>query len=128
MESTPRRRRPIRASRKRQVFYALSGIVVVVVIGTVGFNQIEGMRWVDAFYMESMLATGQGPPMQLTTDAGKIFASIMGFVSVGSVITGLVFTLVPIISQLWREGIERVEMDARALEKELAGKKDKGQG
>jgi hypothetical protein len=82
---------------------------VVVIVGTSGFRAIEGMGWVDAFYFESMLATGQGPPIQLTTDAGKIIASVMGFVSVGSVITSLVFTLVPIISQLWKEGLERIE-------------------
>jgi hypothetical protein len=122
----PGRRRPIPASRKRQVFYAVSGILVVMVVGVIGFHQIEGMKWVDAVYMESMLATGQGPPISLTTDTGKLFASVMGFVSVGSVITGLVFTLVPIISQLWREGLERVEEDARTLERELTRKKDSG--
>jgi hypothetical protein len=116
---------PDPSSRKRRVFYALSGIAVVMVVGTVGFYQIEGMKWVDAFYMESMLATGQGPPIPLNTDGGKIFASIMGFVSVGAVFTGLVITFVPIISQIWRESLMRVEKDARALEGDLARKKAK---
>jgi hypothetical protein len=119
-------RRRVPASRKRRVFYAVSGILVVLVIGTIGFHEIEGMRWVDAAYMESMLATGQGPPIPLTTDWGKVFASVMGFVSVGSVITGLVFTLVPIVSQLWREGLERVEADAKEIEKELVRKGEQG--
>jgi hypothetical protein len=60
----------------------------------------------------------------LMTDSDKIFASIMAFVSVGSVITALVVTLIPIISQLWREGWDRVENDARALEKEMTRKKE----
>ncbi|MDA4116751.1 MAG: hypothetical protein OK455_00205 [Thaumarchaeota archaeon] len=111
------------SSRKRRVFYALSGIIAVMVGGTIGFHQIEGMDWVNAVYFESMLATGQGPPIQLATDWGKIFASIMAFVSVGSVITALVVTLIPIISQLWREGLERVEKDARVLGEEIEGKK-----
>jgi hypothetical protein len=72
-----------------------------------------------------MLATGQRPPIQLTTDAGKIFASIMAFVSVGSVISALVVTLIPIISQLWREGLEKVEEDAKGLERKTAQKKEK---
>jgi len=110
------------------VFYALSGILAVMVIGTVGFHQIEGMDWVNAVYFESMLATGQGPPIQLMTDSGKIFASVMAFVSVGSVITALVVTLVPIISQLWREGWERAEKDAKEVERELTGKKEKADG
>jgi len=90
-----------------------------------GFHEIEGMSWVNAIYFESMLATGQGPPIQLNTDSGKIFASVMGFVSVGTVFTTLVVTLVPIISQLWREGWDRVEKDAKVFEREMAGEKDK---
>jgi len=113
------------ASRKRRVFYAFSGIIVVMVVGIIGFHQIEGMNWVNAIYFESMLATGQGPPLTLTTDAGKLFASVMAFVSVGSVITALVVTLIPLISQLWREGLERAERDVKALEKDLTRKKDK---
>jgi len=107
-------------SRKRRLFYAVSGIVLVMVIGIVGFHQIEGMDWVNALYFESMLATGQGPPLALATDSGKVFASVMGFVSVGTVFTSLVVTLVPIISQLWRETLERMERDAKALEDDLS--------
>jgi hypothetical protein len=113
-------------SKKRVVYYAFSGIIAVMVVGTVGFHQIEGMNWVDALYFESMLATGQGPPLQLTTNAGKLFASLMAFVSVGAVLSSLVITLAPLISQIWREGLEKAERDARKLEEELAGKKDEG--
>jgi hypothetical protein len=110
-------------SRRRRLFYAVSSIVLVMVVGIVGFHQIEGMGWVDALYFESMLATGQGPPLALTTDSGKIFASVMGFVSVGTVFTSLVVTLAPIISQLWRESLVRVEKDAKALENDLSREK-----
>jgi hypothetical protein len=112
-------------SRERRLFYAVSGIVLVMVIGIVGFHQLEGMDWVNALYFESMLATGQGPPLALTTDSGKIFASVMGFVSVGAVFTSLVVTLVPIISQLWRESLERMEKDAKELHNDLSGNKEK---
>ena len=107
------------ASWKRRVFYSFTGVVAVMVVGTVGFHQIEGMNWVNAAYFESMLATGQGPPIPLETSAGKVFASVMAFVSVGSVITALVVTLIPLISQLWREGIERAERDVKELEKDV---------
>ncbi|HVC27718.1 MAG TPA: hypothetical protein VND40_06105 [Nitrososphaerales archaeon] len=110
-------------SRKGRVFYAFSGIAAVMVVGIVGFHQIEGMNWVNAFYFESMLATGQGPPLTLNTDAGKLFASVMGFVSVGAVFTTLVITLAPIVAQLWREGLDRVEKDAKTLEREFWSEK-----
>jgi hypothetical protein len=51
----------------------------------------------------------------------------MGFVSVGTVFTSLVVTLVPIISQLWREGLERVEKDAKTLEDDLSRKEKRAE-
>jgi hypothetical protein len=111
----------------RRVVYALSLIASVMVVGIVGFHYIEGMNYVDALYFESMLATGQGPPLTLTTDNGKIFASIMAFVSVGSILTTIVYTLGPVLSSVWREGLERVEKEARTVEKDVEGKKDQAQ-
>jgi hypothetical protein len=102
MASAPPGQNSSSASRMRRLFYAFSGIVVVMVVGIVGFHQIEGMDWVNAIYFESMLATGQGPPLALNTNAGKLFASVMGFVSVGAVFATLVVTLAPILSQVWR--------------------------
>jgi hypothetical protein len=88
----------------------------VLVIGTVGFRIIAGTDWVDSFYFESMLATGQGPPFPLTTDDAKLFASAMAFISVGSVVTAIFFTLGPILARFWRESLEFVEEGARELE------------
>src|ERR1035437_4400181 len=125
MNSPSSAQRSSSENRRRNVAYALSAIVVVMIVGTIGFHDIEGMSWMNAIYFESMLATGQRPPIQLTTDAGKIFASIMAFVSVGSVISALAVTLIPIISQLCREGLEKVEEDAKGLERKTAQKKEK---
>jgi hypothetical protein len=86
------------------------------IVGAVGFHLIEGASWVNAFYFESMLATGQGPPFTLTTDAGKIFASIMGFVSVGSSLTAVLFVLGPMLGRLWRRFVEDVEEDVHRVE------------
>jgi hypothetical protein len=119
-----RRRSQLPASRRRIVVYSLSLVVLVLVV-VVGFHQLERMRWVDAVYFESMLAAGQGPPISLTTDWGKIFASVMGFVSVGTVLVSLVVNIGPIISQVWRESIEQLEADARKLEQDVSGKKKK---
>jgi hypothetical protein len=109
----------------RRAVYGIIAIVLVLIVGTLGLRSIEGVSYVNAFYFESMLASGQGPPFALNTDAGKIFASIMGFVSVGAVLTTLVFTLTPIAAQIWREGLERVEMEARRVESDLAAEKEK---
>jgi hypothetical protein len=99
-----------------RVVYAVSLIICVMVVGILGFHYIEGMNYVNALYFESMLATGQGPPLALTTDNGKLFASVMAFVSVGSVLTTLVYTLGPVLASVWRESIERVEGEVKKIE------------
>ena len=113
-------RGPHRRSAIRRALLAISAVVAAEVVGTVGFHVIEGANWVNAFYFESMLATGQGPPFTLNTDTGKIFASIMAFVSVGSTLSAVIFTLGPLLTRIWRTFVEDVESEARALERGVA--------
>jgi len=103
----------------RRLVYALLGIGLVLAVGTVGFELIAGLSLVNSFYFESMLATGQGPPLSLTTDGSKIFASIMAFVSVGSVVSTLLFAVGPVVRQFWREEVQHIEQGAREVEREL---------
>jgi hypothetical protein len=111
--------RPLRRTRARRAIYALVFLSLVLIAGTIGFHLVAGLDWVNSLYFESMLATGQGPPLTLTTDASKLYASAMAFLSVGSVITTVVFTLGPIVARMWREAAERIEHDARRLEEDL---------
>lgn len=114
------------ATALRRVAYALLGIVVVMIVGIEGFRTIEGMNLVNAIYFESMLATGQGPPFPLVTTTGKLFASAMAFISVGSVITTLFFTLSPIFAQIWKEVLERAQDEVKVIEKDVTPNKDAG--
>jgi hypothetical protein len=112
---------PLTRPEIRRAVYAVAAVALAEIIGTIGFHLIESVNWVDAFYFESMLATGQGPPFTLYTDAGKIFASIMGFVSVGSVLSAVIFVLGPFALRLWRESMQIVEREARTLERVVVG-------
>ena len=112
--------RPPRRSRLRRALLAIGAVAAAEIIGTVGFHVIEGAGWINAFYFESMLATGQGPPFALNTNVGKVFASIMAFVSVGSTLSAVIFTLGPILTRIWRNLVEDVEGDARSLEHHVA--------
>ncbi len=87
----------------------------VVAFGTVGMHLIEGLSYLDAFYFMSMLATAQGPASTPTTAAGKIFASLISFVSVGCVVASLGFLFGPFFGQLWRVGVEKLEDDVLHL-------------
>lgn len=100
--------------------YSLIAIVLVLAIGTIGIQLLANSGWVDAFYFESMLATGQGPPFPLTSDAAKLFASGMAFISVGTVLTTLLVNIGPVLGRLWREGIADVERAFERLEGETS--------
>ena len=91
-------------------------IFAVMVIGTGGIHLIENDPWVDAFYMMSMIATAQGPASTPHTDAGKIFLSIMSFVSVGSVVASLGFLFGPFLGVLFKIGVNKFEEEIRIIE------------
>jgi hypothetical protein len=106
-------------SARRRLVYALAGILVVLFVGALGFHLIAGLSAVDSLYFESMLATGQGPPLTLTTDNAKVFASIMAFVSVGSVVSALLFSVGPVVRIVWHNSVVWVEKEARQLERDV---------
>jgi hypothetical protein len=117
-EGTRLRRLPRRQVRRAE--YSVVAVLVVLIIGTVGFHFLAGLDPVDSLYFECMLATGQGPPLVLTSDSAKLFASAMAFLSVGTVLTTLVLNLGPVVGQLWREGVEHAERELRKVEEEVA--------
>jgi hypothetical protein len=71
-----------------------------------------------------MLVTAEGPPNAPATDVGKIFASFMAFVGVGSVVTALVFILGPALATIWRQGLWEVEKEIRVAEHRIERKKN----
>lgn len=98
--------------------YSFVLIAAVVALGTVVMNAIEGWSYLDSFYFTSFIATGQGPPSNLQPDnpLGKIFASLLAFVSVGTVITALLFLFGPFLGRLLKAGEERLEEVGKEIE------------
>jgi voltage-gated potassium channel len=120
-------RRPAGVSRIprsffRRAAYSFGLIAAVLLIGTLGMHWIEGWSYLDSFYFTSFIATGQGPPANLNpaTSSGKVFASVLAFVSVGTVITALLFLFGPFLGRLLRAGEEKIV----ELEREVEGKGD----
>ena len=102
------RRHPYHPAWKRAL-YSLALILSVLVIGTVGFHAIESRSYVDAFYQASMIATAQGSAEVPATAMGKIFSSLLAFLSMGAVVAASGFLFGPFLGQLWRIGHERWE-------------------
>jgi voltage-gated potassium channel len=121
-QSNAKRRMRIPSSIWRRALYAFALIVVVELVGTLVMHAIEGWSYLDSFYFTSFIATGQGPPGNLQPDSplGKVFSSVLAFVSVGTVITALLFIFGPFLGRVLREGEERLEelgRDVKELEK-----------
>ena len=93
----------------RRGAYSFALVASVMVIGTLGIHLIERMSYLNAFYFMSMIATAQGPAATPLTSAGKVFTSIMAFISVGTVIAALGFLFGPFFGTLWNIGVKRLE-------------------
>ena len=99
-------------------------IAAVVAIGTFAMHAIEGWSYLDSFYFTSFIATGQGPPsnLQPASDLGKVFSSVLAFVSVGTVITALLFLFGPFLGRVLKAGEEKLEDAEKRVEREVEGK------
>lgn len=103
----------------RRGVYSLLFVAAIVTIGTLGMRRPEGLSYLDAFYFVSMIATAQGPSVAPVTVAGKLFAALMAYVSVGSVVAALGFFFGPFFGQLWHLGVKWLEDEAHG-----GGKRD----
>jgi hypothetical protein len=62
---------------KRLIKYSLISLGIVafsLLIGMIGYHQLEGLSWVDSFLNAAMLMGGMGPVSGLHSEAGKMFA------------------------------------------------------
>jgi hypothetical protein len=107
-----RRGRKIPRSFVTRATYACILVALVVGVGTVGIHLLEGLSYLDSFYFTAMLATGEGPNFTPASAGGKVFVGLMAFVSVGTVITSLLFLFGPFLGSVFRSGLERIEEEA----------------
>ena len=101
----------------KRIAFSWGLVTSVMLVGTVGMHLIERMPYVDAFYFMSMIATAQGPAVMPSTIAGKLFASFMAFISVGTVVAALGFLFGPFFGKLLKVGVERFEEEVESLER-----------
>lgn len=106
--------------KRALIAFVLVGAVMI--FGTAGLHFVEGMTYIDAFYFMSMIATAQGPTQPLVTPFGKIFASLMAFLSIGVTVAALSFLFGPLLGKLGLIGAEHLQQQRKLHDK----KKDEG--
>lgn len=84
-------------------------------VGTLGLMIIEGWDLVPSFYFMALLTTAEGPAATPATDAGKIFAAIMAFFSIGAAISAITFTFGPLFGSVLKEGVRYLEKEEERL-------------
>ncbi len=84
----------------RYSFGAAALVTGALGIGMLGYHELEGLSWLDAFLNASMILGGMGPVNELKTEAGKLFAGLYALFSglIFLVVAGLVFT--PLVHRL----------------------------
>ena len=100
---------------KRRAFVSIVVLAIVMAIGTIGMMSLEGWDAVTSFYFMALLATAEGPALSPVTVAGKLFASLMAFVSIGAAISAITFTFGPLFGSVLKEGFAYVEKEADKL-------------
>jgi len=102
---------------KRRTLYSLLVLIAVLSVGTEGMHELEGWSYIDSFYFMSLIATTQGPSTSPHTYYGKLFASVMAFISVGTALSAAAFIFGPFWGTLVKIGIDHVEAKKRRAER-----------
>ena len=69
---------------KRQLrffLYATCLLTFSLGIGIVGYHQLAGLQWIDAFYNAAMILTGMGPVNEMPTNGAKVFGGFYALFS-----------------------------------------------
>jgi hypothetical protein len=103
----------------RRAFYAILVLAVVMAVGTFGLMLLEGWGLVNSFYFMALIATAEGPAATPATDAGKIFAAVMAFVSIGAAISAITFTFGPLFGSALKLGMAHVEKEEKKVKERL---------
>lgn len=74
--------------------YALGVVLLFLGVGTLGYHFFVGLPWLDAVLNASMILSGMGPVDPITTEGGKVFASVYALLSgvVFAVTTGIIIS------------------------------------
>jgi hypothetical protein len=72
-------------------------IAVSLLVGMIGYRELFGMPWVDAYVNAAMILSGMGPLAAPTTAAAKIFAGTYALFSGIAVIAFAGVILAPVI-------------------------------
>jgi hypothetical protein len=80
----------------------LAGIILFIclAIGILGYHYIADIPWLDSLHNASMILSGMGPVVTITTNAGKWFSSLYALFSGVVFITNIGLILAPAVHRI----------------------------
>ena len=90
-------------------------ISIVIFGGTIGYGIIEGLPFIDAFYMTIITITTVGfKEVVVLSNTGKIFTIILILTGIGVITTGISFIFSSIMEGTFSEVIRRQRMEKKS--------------
>ena len=89
---------------RRMVWFGVFGLLFILLslsLGAIGYHYLAHLAWIDAYYNASMILTGMGPVVVLTTDSAKVFATIYSIYSGVAFLTSVGVMFAPLIHRLF---------------------------
>jgi len=90
----------------------LTAVAAALGIGVIGYHAAGHLPWIDALLNASMILGGMGPVDQLTTRAGKLFASFYALFSGLFFIVATGMLLAPFLHRM----IHRFHLDKKGID------------
>jgi hypothetical protein len=85
----------------KHLLFALAIIFVCLLLGVLGYHYTANIGWLDSIHNASMILSGMGPVVEITTNTGKWFSSGYALFSGVVFITNVGIILAPVIHRLF---------------------------
>lgn len=85
----------------KNILISCSIIFICLIIGIFGYHFTSGISWLDSFHNASMILSGMGPVVEITTVGGKWFSSLYALFAGVVFITNIGIILAPVAHRLF---------------------------
>ena len=72
-------------------------------LGVLGYDYTSDIAWIDSLHNASMILSGRGPVVEITTNSGKLFSSFYALFSGVAFITNIGLLLTPIVHRFFHK-------------------------
>ncbi len=85
----------------KNILFASAILFVCLLIGILGYHYTADIAWLDSIHNASMILSGMGPVVEITTTAGKWFSSFYALFSGVVFITNIGIILAPAMHRMF---------------------------